>query len=272
MKKIILVILLLLDCIFSLYSFSIYDTFNTIHPAIDISFYKDGTGIVSHADGRKLEFSFEIKTTNFFNFINIKNDISTIYPDQKINCFLLLAGKEICKETKRNFAISYSDTNYPFIYSMSDELQGYCEYKDCTSYLKEGHKEYTIDNLSEIRIDSPWVEGVSGNGEGEGFTIVGNAPFLLIVNGFISVKKPHLYEQNSRIKTIRVTGSKSGKSKILEVLDTPNPQTVDISFLEKEDDTIVRIDSVYEGSKYQDTCISLCRLYGNKVIPYLGEN
>lgn len=272
MKKVYLVFIFLLNCFCRLYSFSIYDTYCTIHPAIDITFYNDGTGIISHIDGRKLRFYFETKNANFINIVKIKTDISKIYTDQKVDYFILLTGKEIYKGTERNFSVSFLDTNYPFIYFMPGQMEGYCIYKDCTSYLKEGKKEYTIDNLSEIRIDSPWVEGVAENGEGEGFTIEGNAPFLLIVNGFISVQKPYLYEQNSRIKTIRVTGSKSGNTKVLEIIDTPNPQTVDISFLEKDDDTIIRIDSVYEGSKYQDTCISLCKLYGNMVIPYLGED
>jgi len=278
MKKINLIFIFLLNCFCRLYSFSIYDnTYCTIHPAIDITFYNDGTGIISHIDGRKLRFSFETKNTNFITTIELKTDISKFYSEnwaifQKVDYFILLTGKEIYKGTERNFSVSFLDTNYPFIYFMPGQMEGYCSYKDCTSYLIEGDKKYSIDNLSEIRIDSPWVEGVPGNGEGEGFTIEGSAPYLLIVNGFISVKKPYLYEMNSRVKTLKVTGSKSGNTKVLDVLDTPNPQTVDISFLDKEDDTIVRIDSVYEGSKYQDTCISLCKLYGKMVIPYLGED
>ena len=271
MKKKIIVIVLL-NFFYNLFSISIYGTYCTVHPAIDITFFEDNKGVISHIDGRKMDFSFSVKSIGNMNFIELKEDISLIYPDQKVNSFLLLMGNEINKDSKRNLAVSYLENGCPFIYFLPGQMEGYCKYKDCTSYLKEGRKEYTIDNLSEIRIDSPWVEGVSGNGEGEGFTIEGNAPYLLIVNGFISVKKPYLYEQNSRVKTILVTGSKSGNNKVLDVIDTPNPQTVDISFLEKDDDTIVRIDSVYEGSKYQDTCISLCKLYGNIVIPYLGEN
>ena len=50
-----------------------------------------------------------------------------------------------------------------------------------------------------------------------------------------------------------------------------NFQTVDISFLEKDDDTIVQIHSVYAGTKYIDTCISLCKLHNLPVIPYMGD-
>lgn len=270
MKRRLMLLNVLLFSIIKLYSFSLFSEYE-IDPAKKIKLEQDGTATIIFYDGKRQISNFEYEQNEKFTFLRFpKNDI--IYNEDKITQVLLLVGKQIEKDYKRNFAIGFSDKGKKFIRDCPRSMEGYCYYKDCTSYLTEGDKKYTIDNLSEIRIDSPWVEGVSGNGEGEGFTIEGNAPFLLIVNGFISVKKPYLYEQNSRIKTIRVTGSKSGNTKVLEVLDTPNPQTVDISFLDKEDDTIVRIDSVYEGSKYQDTCISLCKLYGKMVIPYLGED
>ena len=149
-------------------------------------------------------------------------------------------------------------------------------YKDCSSYLVEGKKEYKVEELSNCNVDTPWVEGVKGDGIGEGFTIdkitisgkKNPFPYLLIMNGYISYEKPYLYKQNNRIKKIKVTGLSSGKSKVLDVLDTPHPQTVDISFITEKEDIRVEIADVYKGSKYDDTCLNFCVTYPVKVIPY----
>ena len=147
-------------------------------------------------------------------------------------------------------------------------------YKDCSSYLIEKTKSYPVENLRKLAIDSPWVEGVPGDGIGEGFTIEGEryskplGPYLLIMNGYISYDKPYLYKQNGRVKKIKVTGLKSGKSKILDVLDTPHPQTVDISFITEPEDIRIQIADVYKGTKYDDTCINYLINYEDSVIPY----
>ena len=143
------------------------------------------------------------------------------------------------------------------------------EYKDCSSYLKEKNREYKVKNLCDCKPGTPWVEGVSGPGIGEGFTIDGIFPYLLIMNGYISYDKPYLYKQNNRVKQLKITGIKSGKSIIVDVLDTPHPQTVDISEITKDNEDIrVEIADIYKGTKYDDTCMNFCITYSHKVIPY----
>lgn len=153
-------------------------------------------------------------------------------------------------------------------------------FKDCSSFLTEKTKSYPVENLRKLVVDTPWVEGVKGDGIGEGFTIQGRqftkplGPYLLIINGYISYDKPFLYKQNNRLKKIKVTGLKSGKSKILDVLDTPHPQTVDISFITEPEDIRVEIAAVYKGTKYSDTCLHYCISFDEPVIPYensIGE-
>ena len=90
----------------------------------------------------------------------------------------------------------------------------------------------------------------------------------MIMNGYISYDKPYLYKQNGRVKKIKVTGVKSRKSKILDILDTPHPQTVDISFLVASEDVRIEIADIYKGSKYEDTCLHYCITYDDEVIPY----
>lgn len=191
------------------------------------------------------------------------------------NEILILAGKEIVPDKDINSIIllgenvNFNDES-PFISNSTkfcDSLQR--NYYDCSSFLKERDKEYNIDNICNCKAGTPWVEGVKGSGIGEGFTIKGdNNSYLLIMNGYISCEKPYLYKQNNRIKAIKVTGIKSGKTKILTILDTPHPQTVDISFINSKEDIRIEIFDVYKGTKYDDTCINLLVTYPREVIPY----
>ena len=66
-----------------------------------------------------------------------------------------------------------------------------------------------------------------------------------------------------------MTGVKSGRSEILEVLDTPHPQTVDISFITEAEDIRVEIADVYSGTKYQDTCLNFCITWNSTIEPVL---
>lgn len=197
------------------------------------------------------------------------------------NTLLALAGKHISEDGKETrfpngqilfFAETAGFEKYdcfitPHI-NFYDQIGR--EYKDCSSYLKEKNKEYKVKNLCDCKPGTPWVEGVSGSGIGEGFTIDGGYhPYLLIMNGYISYDKPYLYKQNNRVKKLKVTGIRSGKSIIVDVLDTPHPQTVDISAVaEQYSDIRVEIADVYKGTKYDDTCMNFCITYSHEVIPY----
>lgn len=213
----------------------------------------------------KLPEAFPKEVTEFYIYEK-KTDVIT---DDKI---FFLAGKlkdEISPEiilATAGFKNDYPLTN-PVFYD-----QKIRKYKDCSSFLTEKNKEYPVSNLDNLAVDTPWVEGVPGYGIGEGFTIENSwgklYTTLLIMNGYISYEKPYLYKQNGRIKKIKVKGLKSGKEKILDVLDTPHPQTVDISFITEPEDIRVTIEDVYPGTKYEDTCIHYMITYFDEVIPY----
>ena len=187
---------------------------------------------------------------------------------------LLLAGQK----RKGNVFIIGTTDGFSEIYpTISPSLSGRT-YRDVSSTLKEGKTIYCIENLSKPSVDTPWVEDAPGYGIGESFVIEEfwgrYYPYLLIMNGFISYKKPYLYKQNGRIREIKVTGLKSGNEKVVTVLDTPHPQTVDISFIKEPEDIKITIVSVYEGTKYEDTCISYLVTYDDEVIPFenmIGE-
>jgi hypothetical protein len=144
-------------------------------------------------------------------------------------------------------------------------------YRESSSTLIENGIPYSIANLSNIESDTPWVEGVVGDGIGESFIIENSwgsvMPYILIMNGFISADRPHLYFQNGRIKEIKIESLTTGNYVIREVLDTPNPQTIDIKELQADDDLKITILDVFRGSKYSDTAIHLFVTFNREVIP-----
>ncbi len=218
--------------------------------------HTDGLAFIKMSEKFPKEFSEE--------FYSNKN----IVTDDKI---LILAGKKKNSNEIILFGTTGGFYDYrTFIVPFHFEVVS--QSKDCSSYLKEKNKEYPVTNLSKFDVETPWVEGVNGYGIGESFTIDNSwsvpRPYLFIMNGYISYKKPYLYKQNGRIKKIKVKGLKSGKEKILDVLDTPHPQTVDISFITEPEDIRVTIEEVYPGTKYEDTCIHYMITYFDEVIPY----
>lgn len=280
MKKLFAIVLFTIIVLMELFSFNLSGTYDTNDPSIQIELNENNYGKQLEYGGKVFqEFTYKQKTINHLEFIYdiskpiLRNPFSADEVNNEISEILVLSAKINYKGKERDFVLGY-DNDVLFINSApKNSMESHCFYKDCSSFLVEGSKKYTTENLSENDIGSPWIEGVSGNGEGEGFTIEGNASYLFIINGFVSSQKPYLYEQNSRIQTLKIIGSKSGKSMIVKLLDTPNPQTVDISFLDKNDDTVIRIESVYPGTKYQDSCITMCRLFWWQVTPVvdLGE-
>ncbi len=181
---------------------------------------------------------------------------------------LVLAGKT--KEKNIMIGTTKGLSEPCSVYHRISEIQKI--YKDCTSFLTEGNRKYTVDDLDNYSESTPWVEGAPGYGIGESFVIENTwhekLSYLLIMNGYISYDKPYLYKQNGRIKQIKVTGVESGKEKILNVLDTPHPQTVDISFITEPEDIKITIFDVYKGTKYEDTCINYMITWREEIIPY----
>lgn len=303
MKKNIITLIFSLFTIFTYAeNFSLTNKyFPNLYSTVDVLEINDNSIILNYeVDIEKKEIAYKKIYKDGLLFFKLSEKIPKnfhedyYYHNQEIETndeLLILAGNElnyeylsgkILKTTNRILLFGTTagfEQSQPFLYEMFkfSEMIGR-QYTDCSSYLKEKTKEYPVDNLNDFKVDTPWVEGVKGDGIGEGFSIVNNQktvyPYLLIMNGYISYRKPYLYKQNNRIKKLKVIGLNTGKSKILEVVDTPHPQTVDISFLSEPEDIRVEIADVYKGSKYDDTCLHFCITYTNEVIPYensIGE-
>lgn len=248
-----------------------------------IYFDNNYKGKFTNFDGEKFTFKYEYKLINGLLFFKLTPAIKTDL-DGDIDQILILDGYSEGKDEYTTGEMSFGFCNlknkfakpsiiiWPLVRKMETTV-GY--YKDCSSYLIEKNASYPVENLNEIDMDTPWVENAPGDGIGEGFTIVA-APLhkysnLLLMNGYISFDKPYLYSQNSRIKKLRIAGCDSGVSKIVDVLDTPHPQSVDISFLPEIEDIRVEIEEVYKGTKYQDTCLHYCVPWDGVVTPLFDK-
>lgn len=124
-----------------------------------------------------------------------------------------------------------------------------------SSSLVENNKVYSADKLCDFELDSPWVEGVSGYGIDEYIEFdKKDATGMYIVNGFVSSKKPELYQKNSRVAFIEVKGITSGKVKTYRLADICKPQYIPLDSFSNERIRIT-IKDVYKGTTYDDTCI-----------------
>lgn len=99
-----------------------------------------------------------------------------------------------------------------------------------SSYLTEGEVLYEPQNLSS-RHGLPWAPA-GGNGVGEHVNIrtdIRSNLYLMFYNGYQSIEKPYLYEQNSRVKRIRISCKNTGLFCDYEISDTAEGQMIDIS-------------------------------------------
>lgn len=259
-----------------------YSIFRTYEDLSGISISINPSTIVYSDDYNNTQYSsYSINCDSSEFFLYLDNKITT-YDGATIQKILLLSGTQI-DLSKDYYKIRNLD--FLFIDSLDDrashillvrdtpqQLENRYTYTNCSSSLAEKTHIYDISDLSNYQPATPWVEGVEGYGIGEGFDIENRGfsnNYILIMNGYISFDKPYLYLENSRIKKVKITGLHSGKNAILDVLDTPNPQTIDISFLDEEEGFRFEIIDVYTGTKYDDTCINYLVPYKAQVIPYM---
>jgi len=110
-----------------------------------------------------------------------------------------------------------------------------------------------------VKDNIPWVEGKEDYGIGEYLElelkqdVTVNGWIIGILNGYVNPEKPHLYKENSRLKsaTLIVDDKKEIKIQFNDYVEITN---VKISGGVKKIKLI--IDDVYKGTKYKDTCIT----------------
>jgi hypothetical protein len=206
-------------------------------------------------DSPEIAGKYTLENINRITFININWD------NRKNERFLILISENIC--------YLYNGDNYPYFRGFSkgaapgEAVYPYNKYSKkweneitATSFLTEGRIRYTTEDLNE-NIGMCWAEGVSGQGINETlFLKMIFTKSIHISTGFVSYFKPHLFKENSRPKTIELSVVNK-YSIIINLEDTPNFQTINLpEQLGKNDVLELKILDVYQGTKYENTCIN----------------
>ncbi len=122
---------------------------------------------------------------------------------------------------------------------------------------------YEATNTKDLRLETAWVEGAKGNGEGEflEYYFKNDSPRVtkaIIINGY--VKTPELWAANNRVKDLDLYINGEFYAK-LQLKDVQAEQIFELPTLGRREDgkdlilTFV-IKSVYPGTKYNDTAIT----------------
>lgn len=121
---------------------------------------------------------------------------------------------------------------------------------------------YKPGNVLDGRSNTAWSEGAPGWGLGQWihleFTDWVEMTGISIINGYA---KAGVYAKNGRVMDATLIFS-DGSSQTMRLSDTSQEQWVTLSRPVRTDSVRLVIDSVYPGTKWQDTCISEIRVFG----------
>lgn len=130
-----------------------------------------------------------------------------------------------------------------------------------TSFLTEGTTTYNIENTKTIE-GLPFVPA-TGETYSNVITLKTDTPNnrgFVIQNGYISKERPDLYGKNCRVKTLKVIypNIESPFEQIVTLKDDTSLQFVPFmwNLLDDCKEVQIVIDSVYQGTKYDDVCIN----------------
>lgn len=125
---------------------------------------------------------------------------------------------------------------------------------------------HSVYNLTDDNLSTNWTEGVDGQGVGEYIEFTLKKEYLLTEMEIFAGNhdSDNYYEWNSRPKGITLTFS-DGSSQSFVLRDSRTCQTIDLNPQVTADRVRLTIDSVYPGSKWEDTVISQVSFTGYAV-------
>lgn len=130
-----------------------------------------------------------------------------------------------------------------------------------TTSTLQANSKYSSSNLFDNRKESAWVEGADGSGVNEQLTFevfqVVNIDAIQIWNGY--QRSPNIYNSNVRLKGFSL-GEVGGKLYEYTLRDATAGQKIDLKVPLKSNFKL-KINSAYDGSKYQDLGISEILLF-----------
>ena len=132
-----------------------------------------------------------------------------------------------------------------------------------SSELSESNMTHFAGRVLDGDPDTAWVEGAAGQGIGETLVLTFDGTYqvsgLRICAGY--QKNDYVYYNNSRPETISVEFS-DGSVENYSLADVYDQEQV-VTFSTPKETSYIRIiiNSVYPGTKYEDTCISEIKLF-----------
>ena len=152
----------------------------------------------------------------------------------------------------------YQENLYTFQYT-TGQADSECGNSAIMHYNVTSQKDgYTVDNMFDNDVMTAWCEDVQGNGIGETITLMlddyHEVNGININNG--TKYNSDDYEKYGRVKKIMVTFS-DGSQREYELKDDFY-ETCHVNFINpvKTNSLKIQITDVYEGTTYQDTCIT----------------
>lgn len=126
-----------------------------------------------------------------------------------------------------------------------------------TSILQPQYgNRYGAGNLTDGRNATAWVEGAGGDGIGEYVSVEFDTPVAVaqvrVANGY--AKNNDIYAKNNRVRDLVVETADGEQT--LRLADHAGWQSLDKAWPEKTKWLVLKIGSVYRGSKYRDTAIT----------------
>lgn len=152
-------------------------------------------------------------------------------------------------------------TDKDFLYGKKEKLLLKNVVYKTKSFLIEGTTEYKPSNMQNFS-NIPYVPNIQYDKEEIIIEADNEIAGLFICNGFYHQDKPNLYTENSRPKEIEIIYDDSYQLHHCVILeDIQKSQFVPLLNI-NENKIRIKILSVYEGTKYKDTCINCIKPVG----------
>lgn len=194
---------------------------------------------------------------------NEDSDITEVPPTElveKLNAENTVEKSEIEEEAERTTSSNHMDISEDDEKLVSEQQimpEPIIVESSASSELREYGMTYAAGLAIDGDLETGWVEGISGQGEGESLNL--KLSETSVVKGFTIWagyhKSSDAYGKNSRPKSIRVSFS-DDSSMSFELEDSMNAQTFYFDNPVETESVIFTICSVYPGTKYEDTVIS----------------
>ncbi len=215
------------------------------------------SNMIGYLNGNKINFSGANETYDYAGTV-YKDRGGVVVKFDETNNGQLTLGKEYLFEAEGK---TDSETKKPEELT-SDELMARVTEISASSSLSEYNMTHTPAYVIDNDLTTGWVEGAAGQGIEENITILLNQESP--VSGFLIHagyhKSDSLYEKNSRPKQIRVLFS-DGTEETFVLNDIKEQQQITFSVTKMTTSISIVIESVYPGSKYEDTVIAELVLY-----------